>query len=447
MGYSRWEFVLYAILRSAPIIFFGYLILRYRSRFSQKISAILFSCMGVSWVSVSFLGTRIMENVKIGAIVEIIQSVVLIALLLLAIKDQIGKLLFVFFMLYTVGGLTSFVGKHIEIVWNPVKAYKGYCWTASVTIVFAIIVVFIPFALAIHRDVVAIMGMEGESTAWRYCWLIPAAFYMFWMQNLYRTGSSLDCASKLSNVLYLIAIFASSFLIYHMVIRMIIEHNLLLKTRAENQALTVQVMEYDDLSKRIKDARKTRHDLRHHVALLEQFADNMDVAALREYIDSFRKVHRLEEPMTYCENMTANAVLTYFAQMAAEQEIEFRSEFVLPEKVAIEHSDLAVLLGNLLENAVEACTRQSAEQPSVRIHGGFQGDGVIAFTVDNTNTDQPRQNRSGEYMSSKHDGKGIGTESVREIVGRYGGVVNFESEPGMFCVSVLMYVKQSTENA
>ena len=109
-----------------------------------------------------------------------------------------------------------------------------------------------------------------------------------------------------------------------MVIRMIIEHNLLLKTRAENQALAVQVMEYDDLSKRIMDARKTRHDLRHHVALLEQFADNMDVAALREYIDSFRKVHRLEEPMTYCENMTANAVLTYFAQMAAEQEIEFR---------------------------------------------------------------------------------------------------------------------------
>ena len=182
--------------------------------------------------------------------------------------------------------------------------------------------------------------------------LTAYTFYLFWMQNLYKTGSSLEAASKLSNVLYLLAIDAASFLIYHIVIRMIVEHNALLQTRAENQALAVQVMEFDDLNKRIADARKTRHDLRHHIAILESFADNKDEKALREYIDEFRKVHRLEEPMIYCENMTANAVLTYFAQMAAEAGVEFRSEFSLPEQVNIERSDLAVLLGNILENAV-----------------------------------------------------------------------------------------------
>ena len=441
MSYTHWEFILYAFVRSAPIIFFGFMILRYRARYSQRFAAFLFCLMELSWVSLSYLGSRFMENVQIGAVVEIVQSIVLVTLLVLAIKDHVGKLLFVFFTLYTIGGLTSFVGKHLEIVWKPEYAYGKYCWTASVTILFAIVVVFVPFAIAIHRDVVNVMGKEGESSAWRYCWLIPATFYLFWMQNLYKTGSSLEAASKLSNVLYLLAIDAASFLIYHIVIRMIVEHNALLQTRAENQALAVQVMEFDDLSKRIADARKTRHDLRHHIAILESFADNKDEKALREYIDEFRKVHRLEEPMTYCENMTANAVLTYFAQMAAEAGVEFRSEFSLPTEVNIERSDLAVLLGNILENAVEACVRQDSEQPAVKIRGGLKGDGVLAFTVDNTCTQMANRNRSGDFMSTKHSGKGIGTESVREIVGRYNGIVEFANEPGLFCVSVMMYLK------
>ena len=85
--------------------------------------------------------------------------------------------------------------------------------------------------------------------------------------------------------------------------------------------------------------------------------------------------------------------------------------------------------------------RQDSEQPVVKIRGGLKGDGVLAFTVDNTCTQMANRNRSGDFMSTKHSGKGIGTESVREIVGRYNGIVEFANEPGLFCVSVMMYLK------
>ena len=440
MGYSHAEFIVYSTLRSAPIIFFAFLMLRDRARRSQKLAAVCFTLMGVSWVALSYAGARIMHNVKIGAIVEIMQSIILVTLLLIAIKDHVGKLLFVFFMLYTIGGLTSLTGKYIEIKWNRELAYRGYCWTASVTIVLAVVIIFIPFGLAIYKDIVSILGKEGESTVWKYCWLVPAAFYLFWMQNLYHSGSSLECASHLTNVLYLLAIDAASFLIYHMIIRMVLEHNKLLEVRAVNQTLAVQVMEYNDLSKRIRDARKTKHDLRHHIAILESIADNRDEEGLRRYIDEFRKIHRLDEPIAFCENMTANAVLTYFSHLAVNQGTEFRAEFSLPEEIGIGKSDLAVLLGNLLENAVDACAKQDYEHNLVTIRGGLRSDGVVAFTVDNTCLTVPVQNSKGRYMSTKHDGEGLGTESVRDIVARYNGLVNFSYEPGMFCVSVMMYV-------
>ena len=62
---------------------------------------------------------------------------------------------------------------------------------------------------------------------------------------------------------------------------------------AMHQALSVQVTQFKDLRERIVDARRARHDLRHHMAVLETIAEEGDADALREYIKEFRKDHRL----------------------------------------------------------------------------------------------------------------------------------------------------------
>ena len=46
----------------------------------------------------------------------------------------------------------------------------------------------------------------------------------------------------------------------------------------------------------------------------------------------------------------------------------------------------------------------------------------------------------GKFRSMKHAGAGIGTESVRDIVSRYDGVIEFETKGDLFCVSVLLYL-------
>lgn len=443
MQYTIWEFLVYGFLRSGSMIFFAYFILRKHGRFSQQVTAFLFVLMTCCWVGISALAVTVLKPYSNTPIVEILETIMLIVFVLVAIRERIGKLLFVFFMLYTVGGLVSLAGKFIEIKWWPDMAYRGYCWTASLTVIISIALVMTPFGIAIYRDIVAVLGKQGESTAWGYCWLIPATFYLFWLQGLYTSPSALEYASEFGNILYMAVINASAYLVYHMVMRMIIEHNKLLEIRAENQALNIQVTQFEDLRDRIVDARRTRHDLRHHVAVLETIAEEGDREALRKYIDEFRNGHRLEEPMQYCENTTANAVLAYFAQMANEAGITCDIRFAMPAEVSLEASDIAVLLGNLMENAVDACSEQTSGERRIIVRGDVQEGGAFACIIDNTADAAPEKSRDGRFLSSKHKGHGIGTDSVRSIAARYGGVTEYAYQDGMFRASVMLYLYES----
>ena len=88
----------------------------------------------------------------------------------------------------------------------------------------------------------------------------------------------------------------------------------------------------------------------------------MDKQKLLNYIDEFRVVHRLDDPLVYCENMTANAVIAYFSQVAATQDTKYTAEFSMPEEVGINRNDISVLFGNLLENAIEASVKLPVEK-------------------------------------------------------------------------------------
>ena len=445
--YSEWEFLIYNVLRSASLIFLAYPFMRDSGRFSRKVTVHLFVLMEVLWVAIAQIGQfPFFRTMGFAVKIELVQTVMLVGILILALKERPGKVLFVFFVLYSLGSFISLFAKFIEIQWDREMAWNGYRWTASVTILIAVALILVPATIFIHKDFQAVMGKEGDDSLWRYLWFIPFAFYLFWLQSFYNSESStLEYASKPSNILFIFSIEVSVVFIFHMIVRLVLDHNSLMKERSVNHTLEMQVMEYENLSARIAEVRRSRHDLRHHIAVLETIAEDMDRQELLNYIDEFRVVHRLNDPLVYCENMTANAVIAYFSQVAATQEIKYSVEFSLPEKVGINRNDISVLFGNLLENATEAAVKLPEGKRFVEIKGGMINEGVLAFTVENTYLSQPQRTER-RFNSSKHEGLGIGTESVCDIVERYDGKICFDTNGDRFCVSVMMYTKSLSED-
>ena len=91
-------------------------------------------------------------------------------------------------------------------------------------------------------------------------------------------------------------------------------------------------------------------------------------------------------------------------------------------------------MGNLLENALDACAASKTAR-FIRLH--IRQQGSLYLTMDNT-SDQPPLSDEKRLISSKHDGFGIGTESVRMTAERYNGDARFEWREGVFYASVML---------
>ena len=227
-------------------------------------------------------------------------------------------------------------------------------------------------------------------------------------------------------------------LVYYVVARLVLEQEKLVALQQKNYALAMQSLQYENLQERIAEARQAKHDVRHHIALLQDCLRRKDYDAMQAYLDRYQETLPDARQLQFCGNAAVNAVLSYFAQQAAAQQVEFSVKAQLPEYTGVADPDLAVLFGNLLENALAACMQEASPRIVVRITADAH---TLCAAVDNTFTGAVRHTTGG-FLSTKHAGLGLGTASVRSIAEKYHGVCRLEPRDGMFCASVLLELPQ-----
>ena len=97
------------------------------------------------------------------------------------------------------------------------------------------------------------------------------------------------------------------------------------------------------------------------------------------------------------------------------------------------------MIGNLLENAVEACKRQETGRKFIFLRC-LQDDSRLSIVLDNSFMGYVQYER-GYFRSSKRESVGIGVESVKAIVKRHGGIGTFVPEEKVFKVSIILPLK------
>ena len=139
----------------------------------------------------------------------------------------------------------------------------------------------------------------------------------------------------------------------------------------------------------------------------------------------------------FCDHYAVNALLLYFAQQAKNQETDFEAAVQVPEDLNIPDNVLSVLLGNLLENALEASRHVETGKRKITIKSVCSG-GMILFKISNTYAGTLLPNKNGLYLSTKHTGSGIGLVSVRSIVEQNRGKMEITHTDTSFIVAVML---------
>ncbi len=363
-----------------------------------------------------------------------------------AIKAHPGKILFTLLMLSNIADLTVVCSKCLEGQLFPTLALQQYRWSFSLVMAVVQLFIITPLFFYFRKYYADMIEKDTNISAWRYLWLIPATFYLLWFYHLYgnHAVTGLEIALQPAHTLFLMAINVGAFLIYHMITKLMNEYYKNISLEKQNHILTLETLQYKNLQDKITETRQARHDLRHHITVMTGLLNENKTEQLKIYLTNYKKSLPDDTPVTFCRNSTVNLLLQYFSRQAQRSRISFTAYADIPETLQIAEHDLAVILGNLLENALDACSMQKSGNRNIVFRGRLTNDSLI-LTVDNTFEGELISCENGSYLSTKHEEPGIGLASVRHITSRYQGMMRTETADGIFCVSVLLHISAPQE--
>ena len=108
----------------------------------------------------------------------------------------------------------------------------------------------------------------------------------------------------------------------------------------------------------------------------------------------------------------------------------------IPKKIEISDTDICIVFGNCLENAIEACRRSKDGKKFVNIKSEPRGN-MLIFVIDNS-FDVIANMEGDTFLLSNRNGQGMSISSVKAVVNRYDGTSRFEALADIFRVSVML---------
>ena len=184
---------------------------------------------------------------------------------------------------------------------------------------------------------------------------------------------------------------------------------------------------YQALRREQNQLRALRHDLRNHFTAIQGLLERGDCQRAAEYVQKMAGSPALDSGLRLCENETANVVLVAKAQ--AMEQIGVRGDFAaaLPAHLPIGDPDLCALLGNALDNAMEAA--EQAQDKVVTLRCRVE-KGLFMLRVENAV--EGALNPDLSTTKADKSAHGFGLAGMREIARRYGGSLETRTENGRF---------------
>lgn len=174
-----------------------------------------------------------------------------------------------------------------------------------------------------------------------------------------------------------------------------------------------------------------------------EFLNKKNPAAAEDYLSQLCNNFNETAIPKVCSNQWADALICHYLKLAKQQDITVNMDLHLPEDIGIDPQDLCVILGNCLENAIEACVRLPEKQLrwidiKTTISKGH-------LNIDIANSFDGLVQRKGDRFGSTKNGSdhGIGLVSVRALTAKYQGHCFISCEEQWFKVAISLRLPES----
>jgi sensor histidine kinase regulating citrate/malate metabolism len=130
-----------------------------------------------------------------------------------------------------------------------------------------------------------------------------------------------------------------------------------------------------------------------------------------------------------------DAILNSKISLALKREIKVNAKAQVPKELKVSEIDLCVVIGNLIDNAMEACSMLGKNERVIRIYVGVFKNYLYISVA---NTMSGAIDKKAGYISSKGINHGFGLMRIDKIAEKYGGHVNRQHENDAFATEVML---------
>ncbi len=201
----------------------------------------------------------------------------------------------------------------------------------------------------------------------------------------------------------------------------------------QNKLLARQIAEVENL---YLTMRGWRHDYHNHLQTLKARMDMGQIDGARAYLDNLEQdldgIHTLAET----GNVSVDAILNAKLSLVLKQGIDLNFKATVPKSLTVSDLDLCVILGNLIDNAMESCEKVKEGPRFLRLYIGVLKQ-QLYISISNVTTETVRK-IDAAYISTKRGNHGHGLKRIDRVVEKYGGYVNRQNEPGVFATEILL---------
>lgn len=191
--------------------------------------------------------------------------------------------------------------------------------------------------------------------------------------------------------------------------------------------------QYEEIKTVYLNMRGFRHDYHNHIQVIKAhlYMNRLDLVD-KYLLELEGELERIDSRVR-SGNLMLDAILNSKIAVAEKYNIRVTCKSEVPEKLPITDIDLCIILGNLLDNAIESCQKLESST-FIRIYTAVLKKQLYISIQNSAKEDFNFDERN--YITSKRGNHGLGMKRVKVLVDKYDGFLNLQNEPGIFAAEV-----------
>jgi hypothetical protein len=401
-----------------------------RRRLSRTLTALF---MGIGFAVA--LATSFLHETDVYTYLVMVTALVFMTAIMLCFEGTFWQKFFVIWFILNISVLICFVVSPIAAAISPYQSDGFYLWLMIfMTVLYGVEIVF---AAKYMREFFPKLFSRGKR-GWIFCGIgtiLSRLVLRVVTDTAVIAVTDPPTTATMGAYAYYLVIFASIWCLLSVALAAWVSY-----TRAERAfelhhsrvALAATRAHYEALTQSIDEAKRLRHDVRYMEATAATLAQKGDTEALLKLFSR----EKVGAPVqNYCQHSVCDALLGWYGKLFEAEGVRCSVRADIPADIAVEEGDLCVLLGNLLENALEASRYVAEGNRFVEVVA--KSTGQLTLSVKNAYDGKLIVHKD-NLLTRKMIGGGYGTKSVAAVCEKYHGAFCPEWDDTTFTALALL---------